>query len=82
MNELIIIWSTGTLVTFVMLSMGVKLIQQEDYDNAPHEDKELILFARYKDSILYLTYMIASFFWFISLPSVLLYLTILKKESD
>lgn len=80
MNELIIMWGTGVMITFIMFVIGVKTTQTSDYETATHEDKEFILLTRFKEPLLYILYITISFFWFIILPSIIVYLTVLKKE--
>jgi len=82
METLLIVWSVGVVISFMFFVIGIKVMQNEDYDNASHEDKKDILFMRHKEILAILLTFIASCFWFVILPALFLFLGFLQKESD
>jgi nitrogen fixation-related uncharacterized protein len=74
------IYGWCTIIVFVFLVIGIKAYQFEDYDNAEHDDKWLILWAKHKQPLLIVIMAIASLFWGILLPAIFILALIQKEE--
>ena len=75
------IYGWGTIIFFVFMVIGIKAYQFEDYDNANHDDKGLILWAKYKQPLLILLVAVASLFWVLFLPAMFI-LAMIQKEAN
>ena len=78
--EVLRVYMWGAVIVFIFMVIGIKSFQNENYEKANNEDKEIILFARYKEPLLLLIVAVASLFWGIVLPILLTVALLSKKE--